>query len=237
MKACCDLHIHTALSPCGDMDMTPNNIVNMSVLNGLDMIAITDHNTIGNAAAVMECAKGKPLIVVPGMELETAEEAHFVCLFPSLEQAQQFAQWLAPFHAPIQNRPDIFGEQALMDHTDTITGYESRMLVTASTCSVWDAAPAVREIGGIIYPAHVDRDSYSIITNLGTVPSDLAFTAVEFSRHATREGLLSQCPYLTDYRLITGSDAHYLGDIYENENVLELDELSVNALFCYLTGK
>ena len=85
MRVACDLHIHSALSPCGDMDMTPNNIVNMAILNGLDMIALTDHNTVGNVRAVLECAADKPICVVPGMELETMEEAHFVCLFPAIE--------------------------------------------------------------------------------------------------------------------------------------------------------
>lgn len=233
----CDLHIHTALSPCGDMDMTPNNIVNMAQLKGLDVIAVTDHNTSANAAAVMECAKDAPLIVIPGMELETSEEAHFVCLFPSLAQAEQFQQWLSSFFLPLANRPDIFGEQAVMNAADEIVGYEQRLLVTAAGCSIYDAAPQVKKLSGVIYPAHVDRDSYSVISNLGAIPPDLDFHTAEISRRTTAEEALARFPHLAPYRLVTASDAHYLWDIYEGECALRLPERSISAVLNYLKGR
>ncbi|MBE7048039.1 MAG: PHP domain-containing protein [Ruminococcaceae bacterium] len=226
MQIACDLHIHSALSPCGDMDMTPNNIVNMAVLNGLSMIALTDHNTVGNVRSVMTCAEQANLCVVPGMEVETVEEAHFVCLFPTITKAEDFETYIRPYFLPIENRRDIFGEQAYMNEKDEIIGYESQLLTTALTCSVYDVVPQVRSLGGLIMPAHVDKDAYSIISNLGVVPEDLNFSTLEISKNSTREQVLEQWPYLEQYRLLTSSDAHYLWDIYERQNLLTLEEVS-----------
>lgn len=233
----CDLHIHSALSPCGDMEMTPNNIVNMAVLNGLSIIALTDHNSVGNVRAAMACAKDKPLCVVAGMELETVEEAHFVCLFPTLKQAESFEAFTKDYRIGIENRPDIFGEQAYMNEQDEITGYEPHLLTAALSCSIYDAAPVVREIGGVIVPAHVDKTAYSIISNLGMVPADLNFSTVEISKNTTFADAKGRFPYLENYRLVTSSDAHYLWDIYENQNPVELEEVSAACLIETLKQK
>lgn len=230
MKYYCDLHIHSALSPCADNDMTPNNIVNMAVLCGLNIIAITDHNAIGNVEAAMKVAENLPITVIPGMELETAEEAHFVCLFPTLEAAKEFSRWLDQYRMPIKNRPDIFGEQRYLNELDEIVGVEERLLVTAVTCSIYDAAPVVRSLGAALFPAHVDRSSYSVISNLGTVPEDLGFTTVELSKNITREEALEKYPYLSRYRIITDSDSHYLDTFYETQNPVELPEPTAKAL-------
>lgn len=230
MKYYCDLHLHSTLSPCGDNDMTPNNIVNMAMLCGLNIIAITDHNSIGNVEAAMKVAEQSHLLVIPGMELETAEEAHFVCLFPTLEAATAFSEWLAPYRLPIQNRPELFGEQIYLDAQDVPTGYEERLLVTACTCSIYDAAPAVRSFGGTIFPAHVDKSSYSIIASLGTIPEDLGFTTVELSKNISKEAALEKFPYLANYRIITNSDSHYLDSFYETQNPIELEAFTKEAL-------
>lgn len=237
MKLSCDLHIHTALSPCGDMDMTPNNIVNMALLKGLNLIAITDHNAIANAEAVIKCAENTPLTVLAGMELETSEEVHFVCLFPCFDAAKLFYQEISRFFPPIQNRPELFGEQAVMNEKDEIVGYEPRLLLSAASCSVYTAAPLVRQFGGVIYPAHVDRDSYSVISNLGFVPPDLDFHTVELSRNITSENAVATFPHLAQYQTLTASDAHYLWDIYEQECPLNLSEASAEALLSYLKGR
>ncbi|MBE7035035.1 MAG: PHP domain-containing protein [Ruminococcaceae bacterium] len=230
MKLFCDLHIHSALSPCGDMDMTPNNIVNMAILKGLSMIALTDHNSVGNVRAMLQCAKDKPLCVVPGMELETMEEAHFVCLFPTIEQAEDFEAYIQPYRMGIENRPDIFGEQAYMNAEDDIIAHEPVLLAAALTLSIYDAAPVVSQLGGVILPAHVDKSSYSVISNLGAVPEDLGFTAVELSKNTSFAAALTTWPYLADYQAITSSDAHYLWDIYETQQAIDLAELSAPCL-------
>lgn len=237
MEVFCDLHIHTALSPCGDMDMTPNNIVGMSYLKGLDFIAITDHNTIGNVRACMKVAENSNVIVIPGMELETMEEAHFVCLFENIEMAEEFYSFSSQFFSGIKNREDIFGVQAYMDENDEIIKTEEQMLVSALSCSIYDVVPKIREIGGIIIPAHVDKSSYSIISNLGMIPEDLNFKTVEISKRTDREHVLMKFPYLAEKRIITSSDSHYLGDIYEEEGKINIKEKSVKALFEYLKGE
>lgn len=230
MKYFCDLHIHSALSPCGDEDMTPNNIVNMACLSGLDIIAVTDHNTVGNVRSLMKVAEKLPITVVPGMELETVEEAHFVCLFPTIEIAEEFERWLNQFRLPIKNRPEIFGEQVYMDENDEITGKEELLLTTAVSCSIYDAAPKVRSLNGTIFPSHVDKSSYSIISNLGTVPHDLGFTTVEISKNITKDAALKKFPYLESFRIITNSDSHYLDSFYETQNPIELLEPTAEAL-------
>ncbi len=237
MKCFCDLHLHSALSPCGDNDMTPNNIVNMAMLCGLNIIAITDHNSIGNVKAAMAVAEQLPVTVVPGMELETAEEAHFICLFPTFCAAQAFSDWLTPHLMTVKNRPDLFGQQLYLDAQDVITGEEERLLVTATRCSIYDAAPIVRSLGGTIFPSHVDKNAYSIITSLGTIPEDLGFTTVELSKNISKEAALEKFPYLANYRLITNSDSHYLDSFYEKENPLELKAPTAEALIQFLSTK
>ncbi len=217
-----DLHIHSALSPCGDNDMTPNNIVNMSLIKGLDMIAVTDHNTCGNVRAVMAAAAGR-ITVVPGLEVETAEAVHIACYFPTVRQAEKMAAVVRDHLPPIANRPDIFGDQLYMDENDQIMGREERLLVSSTTLPVEAVFRLAREFGGAAVPAHIDRDSYSILANLGAIPPELPVTAVEItqSRRTAMEARYQ------DYRILTNSDAHYLEDIAEP--VYQLPILSKNA--------
>lgn len=236
MTCFCDLHLHSALSPCGDNDMTPNNIVNMAVLCGLNIIAITDHNSIGNVAAAMKAAENLPITVVPGMELETAEEAHFVCLFPTLEKAAGFNSWLDRYRFPIKNKPKIFGDQLYLNEKDELTGTEELLLVTAASCSIYDAAPAARSFGAVVFPAHVDKTAYSVISNLGTVPEDLGFTTVELSKNTSKEEALLKFPFLSKYRIITNSDSHYLDSFYETQNPIDLEEPTAAALIKKLSS-
>ena len=111
MKLYYDLHIHSALSPCGDMDMTPNNIVNMSIIKGLDIIAVSDHNSVGNVRSCLKVAERSDLVVVPAMEVETSEEVHVLCLFPDIESAEKMAEQVYAALGDIKNRPEIFGDQ------------------------------------------------------------------------------------------------------------------------------
>lgn len=152
MRLSYDLHIHSCLSPCGDADMTPNNIVHMALLAGFDMIALTDHNTCGNCPALLTVAREAGLTAVPGMELCTAEEAHVVCLFPELEAAMAFDAAVAPTLPPVRNRPDIFGEQLMMDAGDEIVGRRDILLTTASSISVEEVLPLARSFGGPPFP-------------------------------------------------------------------------------------
>lgn len=231
MKFYYDLHIHSALSPCGDMDMTPNNIVNMAVLKGLDIIAVSDHNSIGNVRAVMEVSKDKPITVVPAMEVETSEEVHVLCLFSDIKNAENAEAELKTKFTFVLNRPEIFGEQAFMNSEDEIAGYEDNLLVTATNLSIDDVKELADRNGGVAIPAHVDRSSYSVLSNLGVLP-DIGFNTIEVSKKTTPESY----EYLRK-KIIQNSDAHYLWDISERESNIELPECSAEALIKYLKEK
>ena len=234
MKCFMDLHIHSALSPCADNEMTPNNIVNMALVKGLDIISVTDHNSGANLEAVSRCARKNGLLFIPGMEVETSEEVHLICLLPDLDRAAQLHRYINMALPDLQNRKDIFGEQMILDENDHIIDEEMRMLVTATSLSVYDVSSLVRQLDGAVIPAHVDRSSYSMISNLGWIPEDLEIRYLEISRCCDKYAYKAQKPELDRFRLIRSSDAHYLGDILERESWLELDELSPEAVIAAL---
>lgn len=231
MEFAVDFHIHSALSPCGDEDMTPGNIVNMSLLKGLDMIAVTDHNSCANLPAVMEIARQNGLMVIPGMEVQTKEEVHIVCLFKRLEAAQKFAEIVYNSLPDIKNNEEVFGRQLIFNSEDEIVGKEDKLLLSSTVLSVNDVFVLVRGLGGICIPAHVDRQGFSIIANLGFIPPALKVKTIEISKKNTPEAAIRKYPFLGRFQYIISSDAHYLQDISEREFFVELDCLSVTELF------
>lgn len=235
MRIWYDFHIHSCLSPCGDTDMTPNNIVNMALLAGLNAIALTDHNTCANCPATARVAKEAGLTFLPGMELCTTEEIHVVCLFPTVEAALAFEEHVAPTLPPLKNRPDIFGEQIICDAEDTPIGHKDILLTTASGISVDDAAALVRSFGGVAYPAHVDRPSYSITAALGDIPP-LGFTAFEITDKGDVAALKAAYPVLEGCPLLLDSDAHDLTNIHDAGPWLELSDNTPSAILAALGG-
>lgn len=225
-----DFHIHSCLSPCGDKDMTPNNIVNMAALSGLNAIAVSDHNSVGNVRAASEVAKEVGISVIPGMEVETAEEVHILTLYPSIEAAEAAACEVYKKLPDIKNRPEIFGEQVFMDKDDNITGYEEKLLISSTQMSVNELFDLVKSVGGIFIPAHVDRHSYSVLTNLGFIPDDIDIKHIEISRMTEDiDAYLAARNELSKYKIFRNSDAHYLGDIAAAEAYLS--EANVYDIF------
>lgn len=222
-----DFHIHSCLSPCGDNDMTPNNIVNMAALLGLNAIAVSDHNTVGNVKACMEVAKEVGITVIPGMEVETEEEVHILTLYPNLEAAQIAAKEVYNKLPAIKNRPEIFGEQVFMDSGDNIIGYEEKLLISSAQMSMNYLFDVVKSVGGIYIPAHVDRHSYSVLTNLGFIPDDIDIKNIEISRMTEDvDSYLAAREELKKYKIFRNSDAHYLQDIATpNAYLNDLSEL------------
>lgn len=219
MKLAYDFHIHTAASPCADTSMSPNNIVNMAMLKELDVIAITDHNTCANLKAVMDVAEDTPLLVIPGMEIETAEEFHMLALLPSLSNAMELQKIVYKNLPPINNRKDIFGEQIIYNDKDEKIGEIDQLLLTATALSAYEVLEIVDQLGGVCYPAHIDRPSYSIISNLGFIPPDLAIKNIEISKKANKLSFQKTYPSL---RIIQSSDAHYLEDILERKSYMNI---------------
>lgn len=214
--------------------MTPYNLVNMSKLLGLDIIALTDHNTCRNCESAVKVGNEIGLTVVPGMELCTAEEVHVVCLFPDCESAMRFSDYIHSTMPPVKNRPDIFGEQSVMDECDNIIGTEDILLTLASSVSISNVCELVDSYGGVCYPAHIDRSSYSVLSNLGMITEDMGFSAVEMTADADRETLIKNHPILNGVRVFTDSDAHYLENLKDAENRIELPENSAKAVIDYI---
>lgn len=229
-----DLHIHSALSPCGDDDMTPNNIVNMAALGGLNIIAVSDHNTCQNISAVKKVADRAGLLLVPAMELETAEEIHVLCLFESVEGAKEFEiERVRPSLAQIPNDPDIFGPQFIMDDMDNIIGTDPRYLINATTITIDGLPDLVKSYGGAAIPAHIDKQTKSILSVFGVIEKYMGFNCLELSKNVSPDFIKSsQCLCNENYNYIYNSDAHYLGDIFDNtgKNYIELEKLDIREL-------
>lgn len=237
MKLYYDLHLHSCLSPCGDNEMTPFNLVNMAKILGFDIIALTDHNSAKNCRAAVEAGERAKITVVPGMELCTCEEIHAVCLFAAPEQAESFGEYIRERIPKIKNRPEIFGDQLVMDSEDTVLESEELLLTTASEISI-DALPElVSRFGGVCYPAHIDRASYSIISALGTFGEELSVSAFELTPNADEKEYLEKYPATRNKLLLRSSDAHYLENMLLPQHTIELEENSAAALIKKLGAK
>ncbi len=230
MKIAVDLHIHTSLSPCGDDDMTPNNIIGMCCIKGLDAIAITDHNTVENCGACMSVGLKNNVIVIPGMELQTKEEVHILCLFKDLATAHSFQSKVYQRMNIQENMPQIFGKQIVYDDKDQPIGENRRMLIASVNMSVKEAFQEVNSLDGVIIPAHVDRSAYSIIGNLGFIPPDLSVSVIEISKNTNQRTFMEKFHYQEKYKSIRSSDAHYLWDILERESFIEVKEKSIHGV-------
>ena len=210
--------------------MTPANIAGMAAVKGLDIIALTDHNSCRNCGPCMKAAEAYGVLCIPGMELTTAEEVHAVCLFRSLEAALSFDEYVYEKLQKVPNREKIFGEQLLMDEEDTVIGREPNLLINATDImfdDVWDLA---KRYDGVMFPSHLDKTTTSLISNLGFIPPESKFVTAEIKNMAKYHALKSQHPYLETCRIISNSDAHYLEDINEPELTIDVEELTIDAV-------
>ena len=217
-----DLHIHSCLSPCADDESTPASLAGMAAVIGLDIVALTDHNTARNCPAFFDAAEEVGIIPIAGMELTTAEDIHMVCLFPTLEDALRFNGLVDERIMKIKNRPTVFGEQLIMNASDEVIGRVDNLLSVATDISVEALPEIVADYNGICYPAHIDRESNGIIAILGTLPDTPHFNTVEMR---DEENLAS---YTEKYGLegksvVLNSDSHLLGVMNDRERFIELD--------------
>ena len=231
-----ELHIHTVLSPCAGIEMIPPLIVRKAVELGLNLIAITDHNAGDNVSAVIEAARDKDLTVLPGMELQTEEEVHCLCLFDTLEQLGELQALVDSSLPPIQNNVEFFGEQFVVDSTGDFIRRKEQLLITSAKLSIEEAFHAVRNLGGLFIPAHVNRQAFGLIYHLGFVPTDLDLIALEISRHITPEQARQDYPQLQQYPLIQSGDVHFLDD-FLGINQFLLNEPTINELKMAFKGE
>jgi len=227
-----DLHIHSCLSPCGSDDMTPNNIVGMAHIKGLDIIAVTDHNACDNLKAIAQVAEGFDILLVPGMEIQTREEVHVLCYFRGIADLLDFNDAMATFRTTILNKPKVFGQQQILNEMDEQIGEEPRALMMSVDLSIEAVVALTQKYDGCVVPAHINKASNSILVNLGFIPEALGFKTVEVHENSPIAVGLTK-----DYQVIYNSDAHYLDQISEPIHFMDLKERSCSAVIDYLLGK
>ena len=237
-----DLHIHSCLSPCAENDMTPGNIVGMAMLKGLNVVAITDHNSTLNCPAFFKFAGNFGIIPIAGTEITTTEDIHVLTLFESLEAAMDFNSFIESKRIKIKNNSAIFGNQYVVDDQDNVECEHEFLLINSIDVSVDDISDVVKNFSGIAIPAHVDKEANGIVSILGTIP-DNGFHSYEVFNSEKVDEISERFPITKNGKIITNSDAHYLWDINEKNNYIELisdlsDVKSVTQeLFSYLRGE
>ena len=227
-----DLHIHTCLSPCGDLDMSPRGIVEAARALNLDLIAICDHNTAENAAAACRAAKrdGGRVKVLSGLEVCTSEEVHVLALFETPEKALDMQALVYDRMPPKTNRPEIFGEQVVANEDDEVEGFNERLLIGSVNLSLNGVTEAIHERGGLAVAAHIDRESYGLLGQLGFFPPDLDVDAIEISSRCNWPELLAVHPELTGKPVLRSSDAHYVKDIGSGWTEFQLEEPTLKEI-------
>lgn len=231
MKLYCDLHIHSCLSPCGDQLMTPNNIVGMAYIKGLDVIAVCDHNSARNLPAVKEAADMMGVVLLPGMELTTKEEVHMLCYFESVEKCMIFGDYIYQFLPDIPNNAAFFGEQQVLNGQDEEIAKEEKLLISGLDLSFEECERQIHLHGGICVPAHINRGSNGVMNALGFLPGDVKYDALEVSDKVAPPNM-----DVSAYTVLKSSDAHYLENILEREFTLETEAKTAKAVFDAIRG-
>jgi PHP family Zn ribbon phosphoesterase len=231
-----DLHVHTVLSACAEAEMLPEFIVERAEELGLDLIAVTDHNSSENVAAVLTAVEGKGITVLPGIEVQTREEVHLLCLFDTLEQAEAWQKEVYAHLPPLKNREDVFGTQVVLNADGDIVGHNDRLLLTSVSFSVEEVVKRVHGLNGLCIPAHVDRPAYSMIANLGFIPPDLGIAGAEISHLVSAKEARIRFPQLQHYSLVAGGDAHRLKEM-TRRTTLKMGQATVAELSSALAGE
>ncbi len=207
-----DLHVHTVLSPCAAVEMTPRNIVWHADRHGVDIVAITDHNAGDNVAAALAAAKDTDVTVLPGMEVETKEEVHVLALFDKPRQLFAWEKVVAAHRSERKNDADRFGAQFVVDAEDNLIAVKEEMLLASLTLGLAETCEQVEALGGLVIASHIDRPAYSLLAQLGFIPPGLRLTAVEVSRRFSPAEAAARFPAIGELPVVTASDAHTIDD-------------------------
>jgi 3',5'-nucleoside bisphosphate phosphatase len=232
-----DLHIHTVLSPCGDLEMSPGNIVSAAALHGLDIIGVTDHNTTRHCGLIKKLAEEKGIYVMQGAEVTTKEEVHCLAFFETTDALNKFQEFLDHNLPDIKNDPAIFGEQVQVDENENIIYEEEKLLINAISRSIEETEAFVHRLEGIFIPAHVDKMKNSIYSQLGFLPADLKADALEISKATNPEKFVKSHPETSGYSLLQNSDAHYTEEIGSAFSVFYINEPSFSEIRKALKGE
>ncbi|SMO74965.1 hypothetical protein SAMN06265379_106150 [Saccharicrinis carchari] len=225
-----DLHIHTVLSPCANLQMSPDVIVERALEQQLDIIGIADHNSTKQCEVIRQMGHEVGLTVLCGAEINTKEEVHCLTFFEDSNQLNQFQQYLDTHLPRIKNKPELFGDQVWVDKDNNILGEELRLLIVGLDASIDEVNRKVAELGGLFIPAHVDKPRNSISSQLGFLPGNLTVSGVELSANANMEAFKNKHPWIKKYSLITNSDAHIPEQIGSSYTIMQLQESSFNEV-------
>ncbi len=207
-----DLHVHTVLSPCAEVEMIPPLIVQKALEKNIDLIAITDHNTSANVGAVQKAAQGTGLTVLPGMEIQSREDVHLLTLFETLEALAAWQKEVDASLPDLPNKPDFFGEQFVVDETGAFICSEPRLLLTSAGFTIDEIFERVKSLGGVAIPAHVERFSFGLFPTLGLISETWNLPALEISRQITPQKAQQMFPAMRNYPLFQSGDVHRLDD-------------------------
>lgn len=224
-----DLHIHSCLSPCAELDMTPRGIIKTAVERGIDIIALTDHNSMENVDITRKIGRDK-VFVFAGMEVTSSEEIHILALFNDIERAMELQSLVYDNLPSGVNDERLYGHQVVVNEYDEVLSLNKRLLIGATNIGIGDLIERIRSLGGISFASHVDKESFSVISQLGFIPDDLNFDGLEFSPHITREKATEMFPKLNTFPWVSFSDAHHLKEIGRRVTVFDINEISVDNI-------
>lgn len=235
-----DLHIHTVLSPCGDLDMSPVNIVSEAAQKGLDIIGITDHNSTRHCSLISKIAGEKGILVMQGAEVTTKEEIHCLTFFENTDALNQFQEFLDANLPDIENNPAIFGYQVQVDEADTIVYEEKKLLINSISKTLKEVEVFVHSLNGLFIPAHIDRKKNSIYSQLGFLPVNLCADALEVSKAISPEEFSELHPEIKKFTLLRNSDAHFtdaIGKAYTEFNLAEASFAEIKMALAAADGR
>jgi len=230
MKIAADLHIHSTLSPCASLEMSPMAIIRRAKELSLDVIAVTDHNSVENCFTAAKIGEENGVQVLFGMEAQTREDVHILCLFQNRHQAKSFNDCVYSLLPDVKNDPDFFGDQLVVDEQDNIIRQEEKLLLNALNISITELLELVQHHHGFTVPAHVETPPFGLLVNLGMVPNELENSVLEISYATSAKQALNIYPDLKRHPLISNSDAHFLLDIGRARTVFETTAASLPAL-------
>ena len=234
-----DLHVHTVLSPCAEIEMIPPLIVQNALGKNIDLIAITDHNASENVRAVQKAAQATKLTVLPGMEVQSREDVHLLTLFETIDALETWQAEVDKSLPDLQNQADFFGEQFVVDETGEFIRRDTRLLLTSTHFSIDEIFDRVNSLGGMVIPAHVERTSYGLLPSLGLISEKWNLPALEISRHTTPQKAMELFPALHKYALIQSGDVHRL-DEFLGSTIFTLASLTLMEMrmaFNHIEGR
>lgn len=230
MEYSADLHIHTLLSPCGEVEMVPSLIVEAARTAGLEIIGIADHNSCDNAEAVMEAARGSGVRVLPGLEVQSVEGIHLLCLFDTPEQALALQSVVYDRLMFVPGATKFYNEQMMVDSADEFAGYCEKPISLPTSMEIDEVHRRVVELNGVVIPSHIDRHGTGLCDVLGMLPEEPDFEAVEISRNITVEEARLKYPSIGGRAIVLSSDAHWLSAIGERRTVLHLEHRNISEI-------